>query len=137
MKSYKYNVHWQIIRTEAKRIKEIDKKIQYVLQFLDTYQNWHNYDRIHNWLKMTSLSYHKKEQKNAFENALRYIEQRYNSGFYRQMTDNVNEFWVFDRVYIERVYKDLKKRKYWFQIKSVPKDHIDFMERIEKFLNVS
>ena len=33
-----------------------------------------------------------------------------------------------------KVYKDLKKRKYGFQIKTVPKAHTDFLQQLESEL---
>ena len=57
MRSNKFNIHWQIVRVKARSIKDVDAKVDFVMDFLNSNKNVHNKDRVSNWLKMTSYAY--------------------------------------------------------------------------------
>ena len=48
MKVNKFNIHWQIVRVDAKSIKKVDEKIKFIINFLNSNKNIHNYERVLN-----------------------------------------------------------------------------------------
>lgn len=129
-KTNKFNIHWQIIRTNAKGIKNPDEKLKYVLNFLEKNRSPENFDRILNWIKMTAVAYKDNIRKTYEDTALRLSHKR---GEYNQ-PDNDNDLSKVSTSDLLNVYKDLMKRKYGFQFKSVPKDHIEFIKSLESEL---
>jgi len=130
----KFNIHWQIIRTKARSIKDFNEKISYVKKFLNEHPNKNNFGRVLNWVKMTGVAYPAgSKAQQAFidaENDLKSNQEKYTSE-----DDNSNDLGKITTDDLNLVYKDLKKRKYGFQYKSVPKAHIEFVERLEQELN--
>jgi len=127
----KYDPSWQIARTKARSIKDPSKKIEFVLDFFRDNTNAYNYERVSNWLKTTAMAYKDPLVKALFQAAHHKI-------------DTDDEFEAVDKVYdntlkladvsdddLIMVYKDLSKRKYGFQFKNPPKDHIKFMADLE------
>lgn len=127
----KFNIKWQIIRTQARDIKDPSAKIKHVMNFLDDNKNVHNYGRVHNWLKMTGVAY-KGDDRDKFETAANHIENRKSD--YSSSDDNENDLSKISTDDLKKVYKDLSKRKYGFQYKSVPKAHTDFVQQLQKEL---
>lgn len=126
----KFDIDWQIVRTHARDIKNVDQKIKYVLNFLDNNPTEDNYGRIHNWLRMTKLGYKNfPEQSQKFEDTLDFIEVNINK--YKEKKPVNNDLSKIDTNTLIKVYNDLKKRKYGFQIKTVPKAHTDFLAMLE------
>lgn len=119
MRSNKFNIHWQVVRVNARAIKDVSAKVAFVIDWYNTNQNVHNYDRVSNWLKMTSYAY---EDKSAFTS----IEVSNN------MNDIDNNLSSVSKEDLRMVFKDLSKRKYGFQYKSVPVAHTEFMLELEK-----
>lgn len=130
-KANKFNIHWQLTRTQVRKIKDVDAKIKYVLNFLNRNKNIHNYGRVHNWLKMTGVAY-KDDKRQKFVDAVKKLEA--NKGKYSNTADNENDLSKMSKDDLKLVYKDLSKRKYGFQYKSVPKAHTDFMDKLKKAL---
>jgi len=130
-KANKFNIHWQLTRTQVRKIKDVDAKIKYVLKFLDRNKNIHNYGRVHNWLKMTGVAY-KDDKRKKFEEAVSKLEAA--KGKYSATADNENDLSKMSKDDLKLVYKDLSKRKYGFQYKTVPKAHTDFMDKLKKAL---
>ena len=130
-KTDKFNIHWQIVRTKARTIKNVNDKIDYVLDFLNKHPNRHNYGRILNWIKMTGVAYpNGSEQQQAFTDALVQLED--NKDNYMSENDNINDLTDISTDDLKLVLNDLKKRKYGFQYKSVPKAHIEFVNKLEQ-----
>ena len=134
MRSNKFNIHWQVVRASAKSIKDVDSKILYVLNFLNSNKNIHNLDRVENWLKMTAVAY-KDENRHKFELALEEINL--NRDEFCSGEDMNNDLSGYTRTELEMVFNDLSKRKYGFQYKKIPQAHIDFINRLEIFLKKS
>jgi hypothetical protein len=133
-KTNKFNISWQIVRVNARSIKDVDDKVRYVLSFLKENPNKYNYDRVHNWLSMTKLGYKSNPQAVAvFDNAIESIEQHKNDRFSSD-EDSPNILSEIPTKDLERVYKDLKQRKYGFQFKSIPQAHINFLDELQKEL---
>jgi hypothetical protein len=130
-KANKFNIHWQLARTQVRKIKDVDAKIKFIMNFLDRNKNIHNYGRVHNWLKMTGVAY-KGDQRKKFEDAVSRLEA--NKSKYSSTDDNENDLSKMSKDDLKLVYKDLSKRKYGFQYKSVPKAHTDFMDKLKKAL---
>lgn len=128
----KFNIQWQIVRTDARAIKDPAKKIQFVLNFLNKHKNIHNYGRVHNWLKMTGVAY-KGDVRGKFEDAVAKLEKRHGEFSSTQDTDgNLSKMTTAE---LQKVYKDLSKRKYGFQYKNVPKAHTEFLGRLKAELD--
>jgi hypothetical protein len=133
-KTNKFNISWQIVRVNARGIKDVKDKVYYVLNFLKNNSNKHNYERVHNWLNMTKLGYKTApESTKVFDSALEYIEHHKNDKFSSE-EDSPNDLKVVSTEDLQKVYKDLKQRKYGFQFKSIPKEHIKFLSLLEKEL---
>jgi hypothetical protein len=128
----KFNIQWQVVRTDARAIKDPGKKIQFVLNFLNKHKNIHNYGRVHNWLKMTGVAY-KGDVRKKFEDAVAKLEKRHGEFSSTQDTDGYLS--KMTTAQLQKVYKDLSKRKYGFQYKNVPKAHTEFMGRLKAELD--
>lgn len=128
----KFNIQWQIVRTDARAIKDPGKKIQFVLSFLNKHKNIHNYGRVHNWLKMTGVAY-KGDVRKKFEDAVAKLEKRH--GEFSSTQDTDGNLSKMTTAQLQKVYKDLSKRKYGFQYKNVPKAHTEFMGRLKAELD--
>ena len=120
----KFNWHWQLVRVNARDIKDVDKKIEYVTNFLGQHKNAHNFERVHNWLRMTGVAY-KGEQRQKFEEAVAAIENKKDQ--FASQEDMDNDLSKAPTEHLKKIYNDLSKRKYGFQFKSVPKAHTEFM----------
>ena len=128
----KFNIHWQIVRANARDLKDVDDKISYVMEFLNKNKNIHNYGRVHNWLKMTSVAY-KGEKREKFVAVLDNVEDSKDK--YASKEDMSNDLNSVPKEDLEKVYKDLSKRKYGFQYKSVPKAHTEFLNKLEEVID--
>lgn len=128
----KFNIHWQIVRTQARDIKDPDAKIKHVMNHLNSNKNIHNFGRVHNWLKMTGVAY-KGEDRAKFERATDALEKRKDE--FSSTEDTGNDLSKVSKEDLQKVHKDLSKRKYGFQYKSVPKAHTDFMGQLKAELD--
>ena len=128
----KFNIHWQIVRTQARDIKDPDQKIKHVMNHLNSNKNIHNYGRVHNWLKMTGVAY-KGEDRAKFERATDALEKRQHE--FSSTEDTGNDLSKVSKEDLQKVHKDLSKRKYGFQYKSVPKAHTEFMGHLKSELD--
>lgn len=131
-KANKFNIHWQLVRTQARDIKDPDEKINHVMKHLNGNKNVHNYGRVHNWLKMTGVAY-KGDDRKKFEDATRALEKRQHE--FSSTDDTANDLSKVSKEDLEKVHKDLSKRKYGFQYKSVPKAHTEFMGHLKAELD--
>lgn len=128
----KFNIHWQIVRTQARDIKDPDAKIKHVMNHLNSNKNIHNFGRVHNWLKMTGVAY-KGDDRSKFEQATGALEKRKSE--FSSSEDNGNDLSKVSTADLQKVHKDLSKRKYGFQYKTVPKAHTDFMGQLKSELD--
>ena len=128
----KFNIHWQIVRTQARDIKDPDAKIKHVMGHLESNKNIHNFCRVHNWLKMTGVAY-KGDDRAKFERATGALEKRKSE--FSSSEDNGNDLSKVSTADLQKVHKDLSKRKYGFQYKTVPKAHTDFMGQLKAELD--
>lgn len=132
MKVNKFNIHWQIVRVKARSISDIDDKLNFVLTFLDQNKNVFNFHRVRNWLKTSAMSY-KDIARRKFIEKIDLIDKHKQD--YESLIDNDNDLQQISSNNLQRVLKDLANRKYNFQFKSIPKDHIDFVEKIKAEIN--
>ncbi len=124
----KYNIAWQIVRTKARRIKDVDDKLRYVMQFLKENSSRENVNRLKNWAFMSRMGYRDQASKQLFTKMLDQLDV-----FKCEMSDSDNtDFTNISNKDLQLVHKDLKKRKFNFQYSKVPKDHIDFMKALEQ-----
>ena len=127
----KFQIRWQLIRTQAKKIKDVDVKIQFVKNFISEYPSKENYARVKNWMVMSAMPYKEVECKMLFTQGKQFLETITYS-----MEDEVNDFEMFTDEELQLVYKDLKKRKYTFQFDKAPTTHVKFMESLKEYLGI-
>tara|TARA_R100000544_G_C2223867_1_gene59292 strand:- start:332 stop:745 length:414 start_codon:yes stop_codon:yes gene_type:complete len=125
----KFQIRWQLIRCQARKIKDVDLKIEFVKNFITDYPSIENKARVKNWMVMCALPYRDIECRLLFNEAKNYLETLTYS-----MEDEVNDFSLFDDTELEIVYKDLSKRKYNFQFDKAPSTHVKFMESLKEYL---
>lgn len=126
----KYWTEWQIIRVKARAIKDSKAKVDFVLDWFESKKSYQNLERVKNWVKMTSYAY---DDRDYFNTALIKLN---NLKFDKVLdeNDNFDEFELDDLI---MVFNDLKKRKYGFQYKNVPKSHTEYMISLEAYLGDS
>lgn len=128
----KYHPAWQIVRVKARSIKDPSDKLTYVVDWFNENSTLENYERVHNWIKMTAIAYRDLD-KRMFLSCLVELEDEKEN--YRSAEEDY-DFSYYSREDLEMVYKDLLKRKYGFQYKKVPKSHIQFMDNLSRYLKV-
>tara|TARA_R110000824_G_scaffold62061_5_gene164569 strand:- start:4833 stop:5240 length:408 start_codon:yes stop_codon:yes gene_type:complete len=122
----KFNIRWQLVRVKAKKIKDVENKIEFVLNFLKKNNSKENFGRIINWLKMARLGYKDTNKRQLFIDALDLAEK-----IKCDVRDKVNDLSLIISDDLLMVYRDLNKRKYGFQYKSIPKSHIEFVTKLK------
>lgn len=133
MKVNKFSILWQIARTEARAIKDVSEKIEYVLDFLNMHANVHNYGRVMNWAKMTGIAYSKgSEQRKLLDAFVSYLEVY--EDHYKDIKDDSNDLTDIKTEKLRLVLKDLESREYKFQYTLAPKAHIEFVKNLKKEL---
>lgn len=65
----KYHPAWQIIRVKARLEKDPSLKLMFVQDWFDNNPSVQNYERVHNWIKMTAMGY-RDETKEMFLRSL-------------------------------------------------------------------
>jgi hypothetical protein len=110
----KFNTEWQVTREEAKKIKDVDKKISHVKSFLISNPSAANFGRVANWTRMTKLGYKNASPESAqkFEHFLDYLEL--NKSKFAEEDKDVDLMDLPEAKFIA-VYKDLVHRKNDFQ----------------------
>ena len=126
----KFQIRWQVIRCQARKIKDVNLKIEFVKNFILEYPSKENYARVKTWLVMSAMGYKDQEKKMLFSEGKRFIETITYS-----MEDEVNDFSLFEDDEIILVYKDLSKRKYSFQFDKAPSTHVVFMEALKEYMS--
>lgn len=130
----KFNIYWQIVRVRARKPKDVRHKIEYIKQFINDHPNIYNFDRVLNWAKMTKIAYpDPSSQRSLFDKFIEYLEE--NEDNFNIKKDMPNDLTKVDIKSLKMVYNDLKKRKYGFQFKNAPRDHIEFMKDLETEIN--
>ena len=129
----KFDMSWQLIRTQARQIKDVQSKINFVLEFLEKNPNIHNYLRVKNWLNMTKIGYKDFTSQQKFDEALNYLEEE--KAKFQSTEDNNKKLSDFSTNELNIVYKDLNKRKYNFQFNKTPVAHIEFIKALEDELS--
>jgi|TARA_B110000285_G_scaffold193566_1_gene222666 hypothetical protein len=125
--SDKWDIDWQVVRVNARLIKDYDDKFNYVIDWFKDHPSKNNYGNVKNWIKMTCMGY-KKDPKNWIQ-----IIDEVNILSFQKMS-LLSEVNTED---LQRVLNDLSKRKYNFQFKGrVPKGHIEFVSALEDELKV-
>ena len=138
MRVNKFNIHWQIVRCEAKMMANPEDKIQHILRFLDKNPCIQNYYRVLNWFQMTKIAYDKLTR-GIFDF---YLKQMHVHHYKKQVAGKHAAFGLedmdnsFDGIHtseLRMVLRDLQKRTYGFQFAGrVPQQHIEFVERLEQ-----
>lgn len=125
----KFNLKWQLVRLEAKSVKNVQEKISIVDKYLKEVQSKYAFERVYNWAVMTAVAY-KGEDREQLKNYAQDIKMR---GEYINEDFDIS----FNEVptnLLKLLLKDLEKRKYGFQYNKTPRDHIDFVEKLTQYL---
>jgi hypothetical protein len=110
----KFNTEWQVTREEAKKIKDVDKKISHVKNFLEQNPSKANFMRVLNWARMTKLGYKNTspELGQKFEDFMDYMDA--NIDKFAEEDKDVDLMDLPEAKFVA-VYKDLVNRKNDFQ----------------------
>ena len=122
----KFNIHWQVLRVRMKQMLPRDR-IKAAITFLHENPYHANYKRVLNWTKMTSYAY--RQEFDDFELWLRKHE-----ALFSQEGDLDNDMEIYSEEELQGVLHDLEKRKYNFQYAGVPKQHMEFVDMVNKEL---
>ena len=130
MKINKFNIRWQIVRVRARKLKNPKDKIELVLKFLKANNNIYNLGRVLNWLKTTGMAYRGaiRERFNLLHDSLKASAKSFTK------RDSDNDLAQVNTEDLQMVLDDLEKRKYNFQFKKTPADHIIFVNALRKEL---
>lgn len=123
----KFSMPWQLTRVQAKEMKDPHQKVSHVMSFLKKHPTKENHGRVLNWMRMTGLGY-KGETRAMFNKHADHLadtKDHYTHG--EKGGEDLSN--VSDKD-LEKVHKDLKNRKYGFQIKTVPKAHTDYVNKL-------
>lgn len=134
----KYNIQWQLTRTNLKKIKNIEEKFLILEEFYNKNFNLQNKIRIINWIKGLIIT---KKYNNILNEKLKFYKK---TNPIIQIEEN-NFILISDSKKIE-IYKDLYKRNIkWLKNGYINKDLNDFLlslynsillkEKIVKFNN--
>jgi len=134
----KYNIQWQLTRTNLKKIKNIEEKFLILEEFYNKNFNLQNKTRIINWIKGLIIT---KKYNNILNEKLKFYKK---TNPIIQIEEN-NFILISDSKKIE-IYKDLYKRNIkWLKNGYINKDLNDFLlslynsillkEKIVKFNN--
>jgi len=129
----KFNPIWQLNRVEAKKIKNVKDKVNFIIEYYNKYYTISDKARVLNWLNMTKLGYNGIHKKNRifFEEAYEELKKTNPSKF-------ENNYKIDDLSKDQKkiIIKDLEKRKYNFRMGGkIPKDHIIFVEKLQADIN--
>lgn len=129
----KFNIHWQKVRVEAKALSEAEEKIALVLGFLWSHPNMHNYDRVLNWVRMSSMAAKGNHAKRQYDEAEHWLRKQQSE--FMDPSDMSNSLTPIETSVLEAVLRDLNKRTYNFQYNGhKPKAHTEFVARIQEEL---
>ena len=56
MRSNKWNINWQVARVRAKKIKDVQGRVEFMQEWLNLHNHYENVDRIKNWYRMCIMS---------------------------------------------------------------------------------
>jgi len=130
MKVNKFNLQWQIVRLQARELKDVELKIVHVIQFLQHNKNVHNYERVMNWCKMTALGYKKSGKDAKFAPMIETLLE-YKKYYINNVEDTVEEWELTSTETLVALQKDLKKRTNNFMHGGkMPKDQEEFMAKL-------
>ncbi|MFA7127910.1 MAG: hypothetical protein WC136_01935 [Sphaerochaeta sp.] len=133
MKVNKFNPLWQIARLRAKEIKNVNEKIKFIMEYLERNKNIYDKNRVENWLKTTRMAYKATPLNQLkFDKALTKIPQ-----MQFDFNDNNSQITDLSLKDAKDVLRDLKKRKYNFQFNKAPQDHIEFVAKLEEYINTN
>lgn len=127
----KYDLAWQIVRMTARKEKRVERKIRIVTQFFMKNKSAQNAARVLNWAHMTKLGY-------RGEYAHKFISLEVAIRAYAitaPLVAECNDFNLYPKETLRALLKDLKGRKWSFQFKQAPKDHIEFVRQLEEAIN--
>ena len=124
----KFSMPWQLTRVQARELKDPNQKISHVMGFLKKHPTAENHGRVLNWMRMTGLGY-KGEVRNIFNKHADHLAANKDQYSHHEKDESDDLSHVSDKD-LQAVHKDLKNRKYGFQIKTVPKAHTEYVKRL-------
>lgn len=70
----KYNLNWQILRIKNKRIKDLDSKLNNIVNFYNNNKNYPTWERLYNYLEGLYLGYKDLYSKVKIKDCMKYLE---------------------------------------------------------------
>ena len=126
-----WNISWQVARVKAKRMKDVQEKVDFMHDWLFEFNAYDNINRIKNWLRMSIMSA-SNSNKIIYREALDGWLHEAEHEIYYVLEDVSDETNDFSKEQLQMVLDDLEKRTYTFQYKGKrPKEHVKFVERLE------
>ena len=128
----KFNTAWQDVRVEAKKIKDVDAKINLVKKFLIDNPSKANLGRIVNWTRMTKLGYKNSSPESCqkFDDFLEFLDVNIDKFSEEDSDVDLNSL---PAATIQKIYKDLVLRRNDFQHGGKrPKNQVDYLNRIKE-----
>jgi len=126
-----WNISWQVARVRAKRIKDVQEKVDFMHDWLFEFNAYDNISRIKNWLRMSIMSASNDNKiiyREALDGWLYEAERCDPTAFLEDVSNETNDF---SKEQLQMVLDDLEKRTYTFQYKGKrPKGHVKFVERL-------
>lgn len=113
-KSSPFITAWQLVRNKVKKIKDVNKKIEEVKDFLNQNPSRPNFLAVANWTRMTKLGYKNTSPESAqkLEDFLDYLEN--NQGKYNEEVADIDLESVPEKEF-KSLYNDLIHRANDFQ----------------------
>ena len=120
----KYNLNWQITRIKNKQTKDLNTKLNNIINFYNNNKNYPTWERIYNYLEGLYLGYKDLESKVKIKHCMKYLE------LYKVnvMIDSDILFENVDIKDLKFLYLDLYKRNQkWLKSNYRNKDLNDFL----------
>jgi len=125
----KFNASWQLVRVQARKIKDVIAKIYFIIQYYNKNTTISDKERILNWLSMTKLGYNgaHKFNRSFFDDAYNELKKSNPTKF-----DNNSKIDDLSDKEKQMILKDLESRTYSFRMgNKIPKDHIEFVKKLK------
>jgi len=134
MRSNKWNISWQVARVRAKKIKDVQERVEFMQEWLNQHNHYENVDRIKNWYRMCIMSSggdRRAVYQKAYDQLADYV--RTHEFIKEDMRDELDDF---EKWQLRDVLNDVDARRYDFQYRGKqPPGHKQFVQRLENVLS--
>lgn len=129
----KYNLEWQLIRSQAKRIKDPQAKYNFVREWVEHRKNKHTYERFINWLEGTKRGYKGTNWEPLYQTSIYWWKDH--RFLFSSEDDQDIDINIVENKHLEYLYKDLSRRSLrWLAGGYVHKEQEEFLDRLASHL---